>query len=85
MEDNIKFHPSAFKHGVNRADILHALDNSRYEGPLEDGNDDKFIALGFDCAGNLIEIVYNYVDDDTRYVFHAMSCRSIYYPLLKFY
>ena len=82
MYDNIKFNRSAFKHGVSEANIRHALNYPQYEGPLED-DEDKYIVLGFDIAGNLLEILYNRVDDDTVNVFHAMKCRSIYFPLLN--
>ena len=32
--------------------------------------------------GNPLEILYNYVDDKTINVFHAMKCRNIYYHLI---
>jgi len=82
MDDGIKFNRSAFKHGVSKASICHALNHPRYEGPLED-DEDKYIVLGFDAAGNLLEILYNRVDDNTVNIFHAMKCRSIYFPLLN--
>jgi len=82
MDDGIKFNKSAFKHGVSAASIHHALNYPRYEGPIED-DEDKYIVLGFDAAGNLLEILYNYEDDNTVSVFHAMKCRSMYFPLLN--
>jgi len=82
MDDGIKFNRSAFKHGVSEASIRHALNYPRYEGPIED-DEDKYIVLGFDVAGNLLEILYNHEDDDTVSVFHAMKCRSMYFPLLN--
>ena len=82
MDNVIIFNRSAFKHGVSEASIRHALSYPRYEGPLED-DEDKYIVLGFDAAGNLLEILYNRMDDDKVNIFHAMKCRNIYYPLLN--
>ena len=81
MEDNVIFNRSAFKHGVSEAGIRRALAYPQYEAPLED-DEDKYIVLGFDIAGNLLEIVYNRVDEDTINVFHAMKCRKTYFSLL---
>jgi hypothetical protein len=72
---------SAFKHGVTLENILHVLDNPLYEGPVE-VYADKYIVLGFDTAGNLLEIIYNEMEDGGLNVFHAMPCRSIFEPLL---
>lgn len=82
MVNDIIFNRSAFKHGISEASIRHALSFPRYEGPLED-DENRYIVIGFDNAGNLLEILYNRVDDDTVNVFHAMKCRRMYYQLLK--
>jgi hypothetical protein len=37
---------------------------------------DKYIIIGFDRAGNPLEIMYNQIDDDTANVFHAMKARK---------
>jgi hypothetical protein len=42
----------------------------------------KYIVLGFDTAGNLLEIMYNEMEDGGLNVFHAMPCRSIFESLL---
>jgi len=75
MEPEILFVPSAFKHGATREDIRHAHDTRIYEGPLE-GYDDKHAFIGFNLAGNPIEVFYNPIADDTIKVFHAMGCRN---------
>jgi hypothetical protein len=54
--DNIKFNRSAFKHGISEESIRHALNYPKYEAPLK-RDDDKYIVLGFDNAGNLLEIL----------------------------
>jgi hypothetical protein len=35
----------------------------------------KWMIIGYDTVGNLIEVAYNIIDDDTVNVFHAMPCR----------
>ena len=82
MSAIIEFNPSAFKHGVNEADIRKAIDRFVYEDPLEDF-DNKYLLLGFDTQGNLLEVMYNYIDSDTINVFHAMPCRKNFYGLLR--
>lgn len=78
----IEFNEAAFRHGISREDIRCAFQNYRYDGPMED-MENKYIRLGFDRAGNLLELMYNEIDDRTAIVFHAMKCRSIFYYLLK--
>ena len=82
MSAKIEFNPSAFKHGVSEADIRKAIDRFVYEDPLEDF-DNKYLLLGFDTKGLLLEVMYNYIDADTINVFHAMPCRKSLYGLLR--
>ncbi|MCL2410002.1 MAG: hypothetical protein FWC97_00015 [Treponema sp.] len=69
------FVPSAFKHGVTQDDIFHAHKTRIFEGPL-DGYENKYAFVGFNLAGNPIEVFYNPIGDDTIKVFHAMSSRD---------
>ena len=82
MEVNVEFNEAAFRHNISREDILHAFQHYIYDGPLE-ALEDKYIRLGVNRAGNLLELMYNEVDDHTDIIFHAMRCRSIYFHLLK--
>jgi len=82
MKRDIICKPSAFKHKVTLDNIRHALDYPWYEGALE-GHENKYIVLGTDHAGNLLEIMYNEMEDGALNVFHAQPCRTIYLPLLK--
>jgi hypothetical protein len=82
MFDNIEFNQAALKHNVSEEDIRWAFLHPRYDGPIED-MENKYIRLGFDQQGNLLEIMYNEIDEHSVNVFHAMKCRSIYYPLLN--
>ena len=73
---------SAFKHKVTLDNIRHVLAYPWYEEAIE-GHENKFIVLGTDRAGNLLEIMYNEMEDGTLNVFHAQPCRSIFLHLLK--
>jgi hypothetical protein len=81
MGESIEFNHAAFEHNITEERIRYALKRPEYEGPLED-DENKYIVLGFDNAGNLLEILYNRIDEETINVFHAMRCRNIFYPLL---
>jgi hypothetical protein len=78
---DIEFNDSAFKHNITEDRIRYVLNRPRYEGPLED-EDGKYIVIGFDNTGNLLEVLYNIIDDETINVFHAMKCRNIFFHLL---
>ena len=78
---DIEFKKSAFWHKINEADILYAFQNPYYDGPIED-TDNRYIRIGFDTVGNLLEILYNEFEDHVC-IFHAMKCRSIFYHLLE--
>jgi hypothetical protein len=41
------------------------------------------LIIGFDRKANLLEIMYNIIDEDTINVFHAMKCRKNFLPLIK--
>ena len=81
MYTKIEFNPSAFKHGMSEADIRRAIERFIYEDPLEDYVN-KYLLLGFDTKGTLLEIIYNHIDAVTINVFHAMPCRKNFYGLL---
>jgi hypothetical protein len=81
MEILVRFVPSAFKHGITRADIYHALNHAEYDDVLENDNE-KHLVLGFDAKANLLEILYNVIDEQTVKVFHAMPCTHAFRNLL---
>jgi hypothetical protein len=85
MDVDIRFCQSAFKHGINEADIRWAIDTVKYDGYLEDDEDaeNKRLLIGFDRNANPLEIYYNVLDRNTVRVFHAMKCRSIHKHLLE--
>ena len=75
MEPEIIYVPSAFKHKQTREDILHAYRTKIRQGSLGRYSN-KYVFIGFNRAGNLIEVFYNPIGDDIIKVFHAMKCRS---------
>jgi uncharacterized DUF497 family protein len=81
MEIVVKFAPSAFKHGITSEDIYHVLEHVEYDDVLDDDNE-KHMVLGFDSKTNLLEILYNVIDEQTVRVFHAMKCTHTFRALL---
>jgi hypothetical protein len=66
--------PSAFKHGIDE-DAIRYVFTTHIKDVLMEGFDNKYVAIGFDPAGNLLEVMYNRIDSETIIVFHAMKCR----------
>jgi uncharacterized DUF497 family protein len=88
MDVIIKFSKTAFKHDISEADIRMAFDNVIYDERLDDSDEEedidaRYLLIGFDRNANLLEILYNVIDENTLKVFHAMKCRNIYLPLLS--
>jgi hypothetical protein len=42
------------------------------------GQDNKYAVIGFDLAGNPLELMYNRIDEGAVKVFHAMKCRRAF-------
>ena len=83
MFPNIEFNEAAFKHDITEINIRYALKYPLHEQMLE-LYVNKWLVIGYDTAGNLIEIAYNVIDDDTVNVFHAMPCRKKFLSQLDF-
>ena len=79
---NIECNPSAFKHGLTEADIQFAFDHKLFDHPVA-GQEEKNLLIGLDRQLNLVEILYNEIDDTTVNVFHAMKCRKAWRNLAK--
>ena len=82
MSLEIFYNSAAFKHGIAIADIENAISLFLFDSALE-GEYDKYLLIGFDTNGNLLEIMYNVNNDDSISVFHAMKCRKEYIRLLE--
>ena len=83
MGPKIVFVPSAFKHDVSEENIRWVLLNHLADGMIEEDNETKYLSVGFDKTGNLLEIMYNHIDEQTIKVFHAMRCRKQFYVQLE--
>jgi hypothetical protein len=79
--EHIIYNEAAFRHNVTKDDIQYAVTRFLYDALIE-GYENKFLLIGFDRSGNLLEIMYNEIDEVWINVFHAMKCRNIYLPLL---
>jgi len=77
----VEIHESARKHGVADIDMEHAID---YALIIEDAGEDpdRWLALGPDRAGNLLEVVV-LMAADRQLVIHAMPMRTQYRRLLE--
>lgn len=78
----MEYHESARKHGVDDQDILHAID---YALAVEDaGTDpDRWLVLGPDRAGNLLEVVVMTTTEGSQLAIHAMPMRAKFRRLLS--
>ena len=81
MDIFIHYTPSAFKHGLTGTNIRCAMLNWVYDDTFED-EPEKHLLIGFDDNANLLEIMYNVIDEHSVKVFHAMKCRNTFLPLL---
>jgi hypothetical protein len=71
MDVIVEFNEAAFRHNIKKEDILNVLKTRIYA------------AIGFDLAGNPLEIMYNLIDDNTIRVFHAMKARKSFIKMLR--
>ena len=78
----VEIHSSARNHGVADRDILHALDHAL---AIEDAGEDpdRWLLIGPDTAGNLLEMVVLITAEGTQIVIHAMPMRDKYARLLE--
>lgn len=71
----MKVHRPALKHGIDEADILHAVTHRAYESePDEEMPTTQFI-LGFDRHGRLLELALLTFDSGHQLVIHTMKAR----------
>jgi hypothetical protein len=77
----VEIHDPARKHGVADQDILHAIDHAL---AIEDAGEDpdRWLHIGPDPAGNLLEVVVLITAEGTQIVIHAMPMRDKYARLL---
>jgi len=76
MDDVIvEFHEAAFRHGISKEDIIHALNHKKQDAWIGE-LPEKWAVIGNNRAGNPIEIIYNEIDDNSICVYHAMNARD---------
>ncbi|MDR0443329.1 MAG: hypothetical protein LBH44_08000 [Treponema sp.] len=79
---NIKYSRSAFKHDITEADVHRAFINAVFDDIIDEASD-KHLLIRFDGKGRILEILYNFIDDETIRVFHAMRCRNEWRKLCR--
>jgi len=81
MDVIVEFNESAFRHGFSKEDILCAYNNRICDTNIGE-LPEKYAVIGFDRAGNPLEIMYNPIDDNTISIFHAMRARNSFIKML---
>ena len=78
----MEIHDSARKHGVVDEDIHHAIDHAL---AIEDAGEDpdRWLLIGPDRAGNLLEVVVLMTVEGTQLAIHAMPMRAKLGKLLE--
>jgi uncharacterized DUF497 family protein len=78
----VEVHESARKHGVVDEDIDHAIDHAL---AIEDAGEDpdRWLVVGPDRAGNLLEVVVLTTVEDTQLAIHALPLRATFRRLLE--
>jgi hypothetical protein len=78
----VEIDDSARKHGVADEDIVHAVDHAL---AIEDAGEepDRWLLIGPDRAGNLLEVVVLATIEGDQLVIHAMPMRPKYRRLLE--
>ena len=80
--ERVEIHRSARRHGVDDDDITHAIAHPLVIDDL--GEDpDRWLGIGPDRAGNLLEIVVLISSDGIEFAIHAMPMRPKYRKLLE--
>jgi hypothetical protein len=67
---------------ITEEDILRALEIPLVDRLMPEYRN-KYLLIGFDRNGNLLEIMYNIRTDGSYNVFHAMKCRKEFYRLAE--
>ncbi len=77
----MEIRPSARRHGIADDNILHAIEHSMVLDDLGD-DPDRWLVIGPDHAGNLLEIVVLITAEGDELIIHAMPLRAAYRKLL---
>ncbi|GAC1373534.1 MAG: hypothetical protein NVSMB4_00140 [Acidimicrobiales bacterium] len=78
----LRIEAPALTHGCTREDVSHAYDLAVFDKVLdEDADPPKFLVIGPDSAGNLLELIGGEFEGGDV-IWHAMPCRKQYLDLL---
>lgn len=69
-DDDVIIEPSARRHGIDDADIYHALDNAIRFREQEYNGEIRVLVIGADTSGRVLELVLVPADDPAR-IIHA--------------
>jgi len=83
MDVVVEFNQAAFRHNIGKGDILNALKTKIFAAAIEEFPE-KYLVIGFDHAGNPLELLYNPIGDNGIYVFHAMKLRNSTIEMIGF-
>jgi hypothetical protein len=90
LEEKFIFKDTAFKHGIDKANILKAFEQRLFDHALS-GEEHKNLLIGLDRNGNPLEIMYNVIEGEVINVFHAWcfwamskSTRNAVMPIRSF-
>jgi len=79
----VEFHQSAFKHGVEVDDVVHAVENATEIIDLDSESDPpKVLVIGPDRSGRWLEIIWLRLADHDL-VIHAMKLRKVFERFLE--
>lgn len=78
----MEIHDSAHRHEVADDDMLHAVEHSLVVEDLGD-DPDRWLVLGPDTAGNLLEVIVLISREGDEIIIHAMPMRPKYQRLLE--
>lgn len=78
----MEIHSSAHRHGVVEEDMLHAIEHSLVVDDLGD-DPNRWLVLGPDTAGNVLELVVLISEEGDEIIIHAMPMRPKYRRLLE--
>ena len=73
---------SGLRHGVTTASIEHACHHPLKISTAFETDSEKVLVLGPDLAGNIIEVIGVFENENCYVVFHAMRARPKYLALL---
>lgn len=78
----MEIRPSARKHGIDDAAIIHAWENALRYVEYEYDGEERLLVIGPDLSGNLLELVAVPADEPTRIV-HADQLRAKFHDFLR--